>query len=260
MINYIYKFIDYSGNVIYIGKTKNIKHRMMQHFSISHNKSDKVFTGHLPDECYQSVKMVKYAYVDNQLNAELYETYLINKYKPKYNTDKLYKETCFTELNFSEPIWHSIYINYNQKIEVSFSPISIYSSKLTRYELTMLILQSNKNTCKFHQKYFEYIASLNNVSNFNDDYERLIHFYNDAALFITDTQDYDYDNQSMFDLLITARLENNEDNDICKTKNIHINVSKDILEFYSTDYIKMLCNMKLINITDTNIEINYIKI
>ena len=39
---YVYRFIDTTGKVIYIGKTINIHNRIKQHFR----------AGHLPIECY----------------------------------------------------------------------------------------------------------------------------------------------------------------------------------------------------------------
>ncbi|WP_195761395.1 GIY-YIG nuclease family protein [[Clostridium] scindens] len=50
MSYYLYKFLDNKNQVIYVGKTENIKNRMMTHFTSS---------GHLPEECYQSVAMAK---------------------------------------------------------------------------------------------------------------------------------------------------------------------------------------------------------
>ena len=45
---YVYKFSDFNNNVIYVGKTNNIYNRMKQHFEGN---------GHLPMECYSSVKI-----------------------------------------------------------------------------------------------------------------------------------------------------------------------------------------------------------
>ena len=42
---YVYIFKNYYDEIIYVGKTKNIKNRMKQHFT----------GGHLPEECYEQV-------------------------------------------------------------------------------------------------------------------------------------------------------------------------------------------------------------
>ena len=97
MENYIYKFINYDNEIIYIGKTGNIQKRMRQHFGPDH---------HLPDECYEQVYQIFYANVGSQFNAELLETYFINKYHPRYNTDKNYRVNVKDiNLSLSDPIW-----------------------------------------------------------------------------------------------------------------------------------------------------------
>ena len=62
MKSFIYKFINYDGDIIYIGKTNDIKKRMKQHFSSQ---------AHLPKECYEQVFKIYYANVTSQYNAEL---------------------------------------------------------------------------------------------------------------------------------------------------------------------------------------------
>lgn len=97
MSNYIYKFINYENEIIYVGKTGNIMQRIKHHFSNS---------GHLPQECYEQVLKIFYADVSSKYNAELLETYFINKYHPKYNNSKKYKkETEDIEVDIVEPEW-----------------------------------------------------------------------------------------------------------------------------------------------------------
>ena len=49
MKSFIYKFISYDGDIIYIGKTNDIKKRMKQHFGPY---------PHLPKECYEQVEKI----------------------------------------------------------------------------------------------------------------------------------------------------------------------------------------------------------
>lgn len=97
MDSYVYKFLDETGNIIYIGKTDNIHNRMKQHFSKN---------GHLPSECYESVVTVFYAAVPTKCDADILETFLINKYSPKYNTDKMfYQNIGRSRYQLQEPEW-----------------------------------------------------------------------------------------------------------------------------------------------------------
>lgn len=63
-------------NIVYIGKSENIKSRVNQH------KKDKIF------DSVQSI-----LFIDNA-NIDIYEPYLINKYKPKYNKEFVRLDYC----------------------------------------------------------------------------------------------------------------------------------------------------------------------
>ncbi|MFR7389642.1 MAG: nucleotide excision repair endonuclease [Blautia faecis] len=98
MDSYVYKFLDETGRIIYIGKTDNIHNRMKQHFSKN---------GHLSSECYESVVAVFYAAVPTKCDADILETFLINKYSPKYNTDKMfYQNIERSRYQLQEPQWN----------------------------------------------------------------------------------------------------------------------------------------------------------
>jgi hypothetical protein len=77
---YIYFFISKENKPIYIGKTRQkIKDRMNAH-------------NHLPCECYSDVDKICYGEVESEADLAIYETYYINKYKPKYNTMLKYND------------------------------------------------------------------------------------------------------------------------------------------------------------------------
>ncbi|MCL4322129.1 MAG: excinuclease ABC subunit UvrC [Deltaproteobacteria bacterium] len=67
-----------SGDVIYVGKAKNLKKRILQYFS---NKKAGVKTEHLVSKIYDIETIVS----QNELDAFLLENNLIKQYKPKYN-------------------------------------------------------------------------------------------------------------------------------------------------------------------------------
>lgn len=69
---YVYRFIDITNTIIYIGKTKDIATRMYQH-----KTSKKPFW----KEWYK----IEYVEFENEAEQSLYEILMINKYNPKYN-------------------------------------------------------------------------------------------------------------------------------------------------------------------------------
>lgn len=113
-MNYVYYFTDFDDKIIYVGKTGNIKTRMRTHFT----------KGHLPDECYQSVNHIFCAETGfSQYDTEIIETILIDQYKPKYNTDKVFLER-FERSNFRVPDlkWKPLYIIYaNHTVDIAFT-------------------------------------------------------------------------------------------------------------------------------------------
>ena len=73
----IYRFIDTSNNVIYVGSAKNIDKRLKSHFSPKGSNVDK--------EAYKNTAKVEIIKTDSYGKALDYEQYFINKYKPHYN-------------------------------------------------------------------------------------------------------------------------------------------------------------------------------
>lgn len=75
---YLYRFLDDNKNVLYIGRTNNIYRRIVtEHFTTN---------THLRNECYFQTKSVEFAEFDNESEQVAYEAILINKEKPRYNT------------------------------------------------------------------------------------------------------------------------------------------------------------------------------
>lgn len=73
---FVYRFLDRNNNVIYIGKTKDIRQRISTHLSTS---------GHLPDACYRRINKIEYIDFPTTTDMSIYELYFINKFKPEYN-------------------------------------------------------------------------------------------------------------------------------------------------------------------------------
>lgn len=102
-MNYIYFFKNYNNEIIYVGRTKDIKRRMKEHF----------VKGHLNKDCYNETDVIMYTEVnESKYDTEICETLLINKYKPKYNTEKIWNES-YDKTSY-------------ELIELDFKPLYIY--------------------------------------------------------------------------------------------------------------------------------------
>lgn len=73
-----YRFLDTLENTIYVGSAKNIDRRLRSHFNGKQ--------GHLGKEVYNQVARVEICKCEDYPSALALEQYLINKYKPRYNS------------------------------------------------------------------------------------------------------------------------------------------------------------------------------
>ena len=74
----VYKFLDDSDNVIYVGKAKNLRNRVRSYFS--GKKSDEKTRS-----LVNNIKDISIILVETESDALLLENNLIKKFKPKYN-------------------------------------------------------------------------------------------------------------------------------------------------------------------------------
>ena len=92
-----YQYLDEQGNVIYVGKAKNLKRRVSSYF-IKENQTDKTRM------LVSKISDLKYIVVETEWDAFLLENNLIKRYKPRYNIllkdDKTYPSICITKEEF----------------------------------------------------------------------------------------------------------------------------------------------------------------
>ena len=87
----VYQFFDKKGNIIYIGKAKNLKKRVSSYFNKNHDSGKtRVLVRKIAD--------IQTIIVDTEFDALLLENNLIKKYLPRYNVllkdDKTYPWIC----------------------------------------------------------------------------------------------------------------------------------------------------------------------
>ncbi|UWG96449.1 GIY-YIG nuclease family protein [Dehalobacter sp. DCM] len=75
----VYRMKDSLGNIIYIGKAKNLRNRVSQYFTNQKNRAPKVV------EMIRNIHSFDYSVTDTELDAFLEECRLIKEIKPKYN-------------------------------------------------------------------------------------------------------------------------------------------------------------------------------
>lgn len=93
----VYQYFDNTGTIIYIGKAKNLKNRVLSYLTKS-NQSNKTRL------LVAKIADLRYIVVNSEQDALLLENNLIKKYKPKYNIllkdDKSYPWICIKKEPF----------------------------------------------------------------------------------------------------------------------------------------------------------------
>ena len=89
----VYQYFDKNGQIIYVGKAKNLHRRVNSYFSKEHQSSKtRQLVAHIAD--------IRYVVVENEQDAFLLENNLIKQYQPHYNIllkdGKSYPSICIT--------------------------------------------------------------------------------------------------------------------------------------------------------------------
>ncbi len=86
----VYEFIDYYGNIIYVGKAKNLKKRVKSYFAKNQSGKTSVML--------KKSEEIRHIVVNSETDALLLENNLIKKHQPRYNIllkdDKTYPWIC----------------------------------------------------------------------------------------------------------------------------------------------------------------------
>ena len=86
---YVYVMYNKDNDVLYVGKTSDIESRMRQHFGCNR------------EEWKDEVVSIKYMDCYTEVDMSIYEIYLINILKPKYNMSMLYKGDSLLYLDYN---------------------------------------------------------------------------------------------------------------------------------------------------------------
>ena len=149
----VYKFLDKSDRVIYVGKAKNLKKRVRSYF-----------TGKKSDEKTRSlvsnISSISVVLVDTESDALLLENNLIKKFKPKYNIllkdGKSYPWICIKNERFPRIFLTRKIINDGSEY---FGPYTNIKTINTLLDLINNIYPIRKGNYNLNQKF---ISDLNN--------------------------------------------------------------------------------------------------
>ncbi|RMG77477.1 MAG: excinuclease ABC subunit C, partial [Bacteroidetes bacterium] len=139
----IYKYFDNKGNIIYIGKAKDLKKRVSSYFTSKQNESAKTKL------LVKKIASVEYIVVNNEHEALLLENNLIKEHQPRFNIqlrdDKTFPWICIKNERFPRVFSTRNLIHDGSEY---FGP---YSNVFAMKTLLRLIKNVYKlRTCNYH--------------------------------------------------------------------------------------------------------------
>ena len=152
----VYQFFDSSNKIIYIGKAKNLKKRVVSYFQKNLNSQK---TKNLVNNIFE----IKHVVVSSESDALLLENSLIKKYQPKYNIllrdDKTYpwiviKNEAFPRVITTRKVekdgseYFGPFTNYKTVRMIMDMFSGLYSLRTCAYDLSKEKIDNNKyNVC-----------------------------------------------------------------------------------------------------------------
>ena len=140
----VYYFFDKYEKLLYIGKAKSLKDRVMSYFRSSTMSSRKI------KSLRKKINDIKWECTGTELAALLRESQEIKKYRPPYNTmDKVYKQYPFIKLNTGKK-FPDIEISFGLDIDTGeyfgpFRSIGLAGEILRTIEKNFKLRKCNKN-------------------------------------------------------------------------------------------------------------------
>lgn len=170
---YVYRFKNEENEIIYVGKTKDLKQRIRTHFGKQ---------GHLPKECYEEVRKIEFLTFENESLMGIKELYYIAKFQPRYNSkdksDFLYLGDLEQGDKWEEYLHAKEFVNKvltkreselmeeNAMLRQQIIDIRKIYERLRREDLEM-----------FERKYEEKNAIIKKISKWDDEKNRIISAY-----------------------------------------------------------------------------------
>ena len=139
----VYQYFDDNGNIIYIGKAKDLKKRVASYFNQSKTDTYKLKL------LVSKISDVKHIVVESESDALLLENNLIKKYRPKYNVqlkdDKSFPWICIKNERFPRVFSTRNIIDDGSEY---FGPYT--SAKMVRTLLSLIKQLYQLRTCNYN--------------------------------------------------------------------------------------------------------------
>ncbi len=141
----VYHFFDKYDNIIYIGKAKNLRKRVLSYFTKNHEH-------YKTSVLVKKICNVKYSIVKTEIDALLLENNLIKKYRPRYNIllkdDKSYPWICIKKEAFPRVFRTRKIVKDGSKYYGPYTSISIVRNLNSLFKELFQLRTCNHNLTK----------------------------------------------------------------------------------------------------------------
>ncbi|MCC0728349.1 MULTISPECIES: GIY-YIG nuclease family protein [unclassified Clostridioides] len=155
MENCVYMFVRGLIEVLYVGKAKNLNHRLNNH-------------SHLPNKCYEETEKILYYSFNTEGDMELAERYFISKYKPVYN-DRLLKKDITMEIENFNKLKFEEYENF-KKITKKNSFLRDLEPYIKNNSYEMYTTKSGKRCYRVSLDFIEELSEMQGDNKINMEY------------------------------------------------------------------------------------------
>lgn len=136
----VYFFHNAKNDVIYVGKSKNIRKRIIQHFNVDLKSRKSI-------EFKNSITDITFEPTGSELIALLYESYLIKKLKPMYNRAQMRAKFNYGLFSFED---EKGYINFKiERITADNTPLIAVNSTQNGQNLLFKLVEKYKLCQKY---------------------------------------------------------------------------------------------------------------
>ena len=234
-----YQMLDKDGNIIYVGKAKNLKNRVRSYFHGAHNAKTTLLVSEIDD--------FRYIICSSELEAYILEINLIKKYDPKYNI-MLTDDKTYPYIALSNEEYPRLFVTRNKKKKIAryFGPYpNVKAARSTTnllnrlYPLRKCFNIPNK-PCIYYHLGTCLAPCINKDVDYKDIKNKVASFLNGDVKDILKELEEKMNNSSMnleFEKAIEYRNLINDINDTVKKQKITINdlTSRDYIAIYEDD-------------------------
>ncbi|MEI7594821.1 MAG: excinuclease ABC subunit UvrC [Bacteroidota bacterium] len=181
----VYQYFDKTGTIIYIGKAKNLKKRVLSYFNKPNPENGKLMV------MVKKIADIKFIVVETEMDALLLENNLIKKYLPRYNIllkdDKTFPWICIKNERFPRVIFTRNFIKDGSQYFGPYTSLKLLNilmelikklyplrncnfnlshENITKYKFKVCLeyhLGNCKGACEGHQTEEDYLESINQI-------------------------------------------------------------------------------------------------